>query len=266
MTEIVAADAVLLRIRDGVGTITLNRPSRLNAFAGAMREQLRGAVETAAADRACRVIVITGAGRGFCSGADVKAMAELIRTGDDERFSELVEAGMQVVRAIRAAPQPVIAAVNGPAAGAGASLAIACDFRIASDTATLGFTFTRIGLHPDWGASFFLPRLVGPGRAAELILSGRVVGAEEAGRIGLFERVVPASGWDDAVTSLATELTQRPPLAVAAAKRTLEQALQTELEPMLAREHAAQLRSFRTADAREGITAFLEKRTPSFGG
>lgn len=258
--------AVLIRRGDGVAWITLNRPARLNAFAGTMRDDLHRAVADASADQGVRVIVVTGAGRAFAAGADIDAMEELLRLRDTAAFEQLVEAGMRVIRALRAAPQPTIAAVNGPAAGAGASLALACDVRIASERASLGVTFNRIGLHPDWGATYFLPRLVGAGRAAELALTGRMVEAAEAERIGLFERVVPAERFEEEVGSFAAELAAKPPLALAAVKQTLARWPHAGLEDALAAEQAAQLRCFASEDAREGIAAFREKRRPVFRG
>jgi 2-(1,2-epoxy-1,2-dihydrophenyl)acetyl-CoA isomerase len=260
------SDTVLLDVRDGVARITLNRPERLNAFAGTMRDALHDAIDRAASSPEVRVLVITGAGRGFCTGADVEVMSDLLERGDDATFARLVEAGMRVVRRLRAVEQPVVAAVNGPAAGAGASLALACDFRVASERASIGVTFNRIGLHPDWGAAHTLPRLVGPGRAAELVMSGRMVDAREAERIGLFERVVPAEAFEEEVARLAAELAAKPPLALRLAKRTLAGALSAELDATLAAEAERQLRCFRSADAREGIAAFHEKRPAVFTG
>src|SRR5712692_3953708 len=149
------------------------------------------AITVVAAEAAVRAVVITGSGRAFCAGADIGYMRELLESRDWEAAKALVEGGREVVTAIRNAPKPVIAAVNGPAAGGGANLALACDFRIASERATIGQTFNRIGLHPDWGGTYFLPRLVGPSKALELFLTGEVIGAAEALRIGLFTRVVP---------------------------------------------------------------------------
>ena len=160
----------------------------------------------------------------------------------------------------------MIAAVNGPAAGAGASLALACDFRIASERASIGITFNRIGLHPDWGATWTLPRLVGPGRAAELVMSGRMVDAREAERIGLFERVFAEDWFEDEVRKIAKELAAKPPLALALAKQTLAASPSSDLDSMLAAESERQMRCFRSADAKEGIAAFNEKRKPVFRG
>jgi len=260
------SDTVLLRVADGVAWITLNRPERLNAFAGTMRDDLHDAIARAGDDAAVRVIVVTGNGRAFGTGARDGVVQVLVRRGDSETFERLVESGMRAVRRLRAVRQPVIAAVNGPAAGAGASLALACDIRIASEKASFGLTFNRIGLHPDWGGSWFLPRLVGAGRAAELILSARMVPADEALRIGLFERVVPADRFEEEVRAFAAELAAKPPLALAAAKRTLARSLDATLDEVLAAERDEQMACFRSADAREGIAAFNEKRTPVFRG
>jgi 2-(1,2-epoxy-1,2-dihydrophenyl)acetyl-CoA isomerase len=261
-----SAETVLLSIDDGVAWITLNRPGRLNAFAGRMRDDLHDAIDRAASSPEVRVIVITGAGRGFCTGADVEVMSDLLARGDDTTFEGLVEAGMRVVRRLARVEQPVIAAVNGPAAGAGASLALACDFRIASERATIGVTFNRIGLHPDWGATWSLPRLVGPARAAELVMTGRMVEAREAERIGLFQQVFADDWFLDEARKLAKELAAKPPLALRLAKRTLAASLSSDLDAMLAAEREQQMRCFRSADAREGITAFNEKRKPVFHG
>jgi 2-(1,2-epoxy-1,2-dihydrophenyl)acetyl-CoA isomerase len=261
-----SGDAILYREEDGVAWITFNRPDRLNAFAGTMRDDFRAAIERAAESPDARVVVVTGTGRGFCTGADVEVMSDLVARGDAATFEGYVEAGMRAVRAIVACRKPVIAAVNGVAAGAGASLACACDVRVASDKASIGFTFNRIGVHPDWGASWFLPRVVGTGRAAELVLSARMVDAQEAHRIGLFQRVHAAEAFDDEVRSFARELAAKPPLALAAAKHSLSVSPGSDLETMLETEREAQMRLFRSADVREGITAFNEKRRPVFRG
>ncbi|MBW3573067.1 MAG: enoyl-CoA hydratase/isomerase family protein [Gemmatimonadetes bacterium] len=261
-----SAETVLLRVEHGVAWITLNRPDRLNAFAGDMRDRLHDAIDAAASSPEVRVLVITGAGRGFCTGADVEVMSDLLQRGDDETFQTLVQAGMRVVQRLRSVEQPVIAAVNGPAAGAGASLALACDFRVASERASIGITFNRIGLHPDWGVTWTLPRLVGAGRAAELVMSGRMVEAREAERMGLFERVLAEDWFEDEVKKLARDLAAKPPLALRLARRTLAASLDSDLHTMLAAERDQQMRCFRSADAREGIAAFNEKRNPVFRG
>jgi enoyl-CoA hydratase/carnithine racemase len=252
--------------RDGaIGWIRINRPERLNAFAGSMREALDEALEAFEADEAIRCVVITGIGRAFSTGGDMTVMAELIETGDEKRFEALVRAGARIVQRIDRMSKPVIAAVNGPAAGAGASLALACDLRVASETASIGFTFVRVGMHPDWGGSYFLPRLIGPALAAELIYTGGMIGAERAERLGLFNRVVPAAELEPAARALAGQIAAGPAEIIAHAKRTLRRSLLTPLDEVLELEVEAQLAAFRSPDFREGVTAFLAKRAPRFG-
>ena len=250
----------------GVGTLTLNRPERLNAFAGTMRREIADALEELEHDSAVRVIVVTGAGRGFCAGADVGYMAELLRTRDVGAMAALVEAGRRVVTTIRGSAKPVIASVNGVAAGGGANLALACDLRIASDQARLGQTFNRIGLHPDWGGTYFLPRLVGHARALELFWGADVIDAAECARLGLFNRVVPHAELAAETARLAATLAAKPALALTLAKRAVYRSLDHTLPEMLDYELEAQLRCFESGDAAEGITAFVEKRPPAFPG
>jgi 2-(1,2-epoxy-1,2-dihydrophenyl)acetyl-CoA isomerase len=257
---------VLLERTDGIGTITLNRPDKLNAFAGRMRQEIAEAVREMAADAGVRVLVITGVGRAFCAGADIGYMRDLLEQRDTDGFAELVEAGRHAVTAVRETPKPVIAAINGPAAGGGANLALACDIRIASDRASLGQTFNRIGLHPDWGGTYFLPRLVGPSKALELIFSGEMIGADEGLRIGLFSKVVPHDTLLDEAHAMAAMLAQKPPRALALAKRAVYASGDASLAEVLDRELAHQLECFQTTDAREGLAAFLEKRPPRFTG
>ncbi|CAN5678128.1 enoyl-CoA hydratase-related protein [soil metagenome] len=268
MTSIDTEQAILTRTEAGVAWITLNRATRMNAFAGSMREALCRAIEAAAHDDGMRAIVLTGSGTAFSAGADIDAMADLLARDDTDAFRQNVEAGMRVARAIAAAPQPVIAALNGVAVGAGASLAIACDLRIASDSARIGFTFNRIGLHPDWGATYFLPRLVGRGRAAELIFSARILEATEAADLGIIEEVVPSAAFSERVAELVRGLAAKPPLALSSAKRSLAAASggSDRLEAALQNEAEAQMRCFASSDVREGIAAFREKRQPQFTG
>jgi 2-(1,2-epoxy-1,2-dihydrophenyl)acetyl-CoA isomerase len=256
---------ILVSVADGIGTITLNRPDKLNSFADRMRQEIAEAVTELSGDDAVRVIVITGAGRGFCTGADVTYLKQIAEDEDEEALRGLVEAGRAVVTAIRNAPQPVIASVNGPAAGGGANLALACDIRIASDRATIGQTFNRVGLHPDWGGTYFLPRLVGPARAAELIFTGAMIAADEAERIGLFNRVVPHERLAEETAELACALAEKPQLAVRLAKVAVHRSLDASMDEMLEYELEAQLRCGLSADGKEGISAFVEKRKPRFG-
>jgi 2-(1,2-epoxy-1,2-dihydrophenyl)acetyl-CoA isomerase len=255
-----------LRIeRDGaVGWIRIDRPDRLNAFAGRMREDLANALTELEADEDIHCIILTGVGRAFSTGGDVRVMAELIAANDAERFEHLVRAGAHVVHRIADLRTPVIAAVNGPAAGAGACLALACDIRLASETAAIGFTFLRVGLHPDWGGSFFLPRLVGLGIAAEAIFTGGMINAERGERLGIFNRVVPHAELETAARGMAGQIAAAPHGAIADAKRSLRRSLHASLEDILELEVDAQLAAFRSPDFREGITAFIEKRAPRF--
>jgi len=256
---------IIVDTADGIGTITLNRPDKLNAFANQMRQELAAAVRELGERDDVRVIVITGAGVGFSAGADVTHTKELVDGRDEDSLRALVRAGRDVVTAIRDAPQPVIASVNGPAAGAGASLALACDIRIASDRASFGQTFNRVGLHPDWGGTFFLPRLVGTAAAAELIFSGSMITADEAHRLGIFNRVVPHDELPKETEALARSLAAKPQLPLRLAKQAINRSLAAGLEEMLDFEEEAQVRCALSDDGAEGLTAFVEKREPRFG-
>jgi len=262
----VTYENVLLDVADGIGTLTLNRPDKLNAFAGTMRQEIADAVRSLAADDAVRVIVITGAGRAFCAGADIGYMKQLTASGDVAAFRSLVEAGREVVTVIRATLKPVIASVNGPAAGGGANMALACDLRIASDTAAIGQTFGRIGLHPDWGGTYFLPRLVGAAKALELIFGAEMVSADEALRLGLFTRVVPHDQLGTVTRDVAQSLARKPPKALALVKKAVYASDRHTLDDQLDMELAHQLACFQSEDAKEGLAAFLEKRAPAFRG
>ena len=224
-----AYDKVLVEMAEGIATLTLHRPEKLNALDVELCEDLIAALGTVSGSAQVRVIVITGAGRGFCSGADRAVLGP--------QGNALVEAGMRVARLVREAPQPVIGAVNGAAAGGGANLALACDYRIASDQAQIGQVFHKLGLGVDWGGSFFLPRTVGTARALELVWSARMVPAAEALALGLFQEVVPAHALVARVRELATLWAAQPVEAVRRTKvglyasegRTLAQMLEWEM-------------------------------------
>ncbi|MGH7481855.1 MAG: enoyl-CoA hydratase/isomerase family protein [Longimicrobiales bacterium] len=262
----IAGKTSIVAERDGaIGWIRINRPERLNAFAGDMRERLLSALRWMEQDTAIRCVVIIGVGRAFSTGGDVRYMTELIEDDDAEGFERLVRLGAEIVRQIDEMETPVIAAVNGPAAGAGACLALACDLRVASETATIGFAFARVGLNPDWGGTYFLPRLVGPALAAEMVFTGGMISAERAERLGLLNRVVAAAELEPVARGLASQIAATPVGVAADTKRALRRSLQLSLPDMLELEIAAQLRAFESADFREGIHAFLEKRAPRFG-
>jgi enoyl-CoA hydratase/carnithine racemase len=257
---------ILVNETNGIVTITLNRPEKLNAFIGHMRRDLAEALEHAGSDRSVRVVIITGAGRAFCAGGDVAFMAELMKRHDSEEFARILGAGRRVILAIRQMTKPVIAVVNGPASGAGANLAFACDLRIAATTATFSQSFLKVGLHPDWGGTFFLPRLVTPNKACELFFLGDAIDAEEALRVGIVNQVVAPEELESASMELAERLRLAPPLALAAAKQAVYASDTATLEEMLRYETEAQLRCFESDDGHEGVHAFLEKRDPHFTG
>jgi 2-(1,2-epoxy-1,2-dihydrophenyl)acetyl-CoA isomerase len=260
----VSAHILFSRV-DRVGLITLNRPERLNAFADRMRDELVDAVREVADDPAIRAVVITGAGRAFCAGADIARMHELVVAEDWDTLEALVQAGASAVQTIDRLGKPVLAAVNGVAAGGGANLALACDIRIAARSASIGQTFCRMGLQPDWGGSYFLPRLVGLGRALELVLTGDVIPADEAARAGLFNRVVDDARVVADTVSLAERIAARSPEAIALAKQSVRRACVSTLSEALEIERAHQLHLFKTPEAREAMRAFLSKKPPSAG-
>jgi len=250
----------------GITTITLNRPEKLNALAGHMRRDLAEALEAAGSDRAVHVVVITGVGRAFCSGGDVAAMADMIERQDADEFSRLLGSARRVVTAIRHMTKPVIASINGPAFGAGFNLALACDLRIASSNATFSQSFAKVGLHPDWGGTYFLPRLVTSNKACELFFLGTTIDAAEAQRLGLINFVVAPSELEAETRKLAERLRNAPAIAIAAAKQAVYLSHSAELEEMLRYETEAQMRCFDSDDGAEGVRAFLEKRPPKFTG
>src|SRR5262245_7071666 len=221
---------ILFSRHDAVGLITLNRPDVLNAFAEGMREELVDAVREAAEDTAIRAIVMTGAGRGFCAGADVRRMHELVSSEAWDELEAFVEVGATIVRTIDDLRKPVLAAVNGAAAGGGANLALACDIRIAATSASIGQTFNRVGLQPDWGGTYFLPRIVGLGHALELVLTAEMLSSADALRLGIFNRVVDDGRVVDETMALAARIAEKSPLAVALAKRSIRQSYSGSLD------------------------------------
>jgi 2-(1,2-epoxy-1,2-dihydrophenyl)acetyl-CoA isomerase len=257
---------ITVAVDGSVGTITLNRPDKLNALTVEMVEELATALVKLAGAEAVRAILLTGAGSAFCAGADVNLLGSLIERGDETTGRRLVDGLRAVAHAIREAPQPVVAAVNGVAAGGGANLALACDLRVAADTAQIGQVFLKLGLHPDFGGTFFLPRLVGASRALELFLGAELVAAAEAERLGIFNRVVPAARLADESRAWGRAIAAAPPIAVRLAKQAVYRSERAGLDEMFDYELAAQLACFTSEDGKEGITAFFEKRPPHFTG
>jgi 2-(1,2-epoxy-1,2-dihydrophenyl)acetyl-CoA isomerase len=249
-----------------IATIKLNRPEKLNAFGGSMREEILDALGFVATDERVRVLIVTGEGRGFSAGGDINHLRKLRETKDEEGFRALLSAGQKITGKFRSMSKPVIAAVNGPCAGAGLSFALGCDIRIASENATFGAAFARMGLHPDWGASWFLPRLVGSANACELMFTGAMISAAEAERIGLVNRVVPHDQLMPMVMDLATTMAKNSPQVLRLAKESIYRSLTSDLETAFDRESKVQAECFYSEDFREGIRAFKEKRRPEFKG
>ena len=259
-------ETIILDTDSSVATITLNRPDKLNAIGGPMREEIGAALAQIEADQELRVAVLTGAGRGFCAGGAIDNLKRLREVGDEQGFQDILAKGKGVSRYIRSMSKPVIAAVNGPCAGAGFSLALSCDMRIASEKASFGPSFARIGLHPDWGGGWLLPRLIGTARSCELVFTGNMVSASEAERIGLANRVVPHEELLSTVAELAWAMARNPPGVLRLAKQSIYGSLTSDFETAAAAETEAQMECFRSEDFLEGVTAFLEKRKPNFTG
>lgn len=254
-------------VEDAVAAIVLDRPEVLNAFDDELGSEALEAVRKAAADASIRCIVITGAGRAFSSGEDLAALAGSYEGGEPPPLGDtLVTRYNPLIRAIRSAPKPVVAAVNGVAAGAGASIALACDFRIASDRAKLVLAFIKVGLVPDSGAVWFLSNMVGAARAWDLAALGDPVSADDALRLGLLTRVVPGHEFDEAWRSFARQLAAGPTRGYALTKALVTAAATHTLEDQLELEVEAQTEAGSTEDHLEGVRAFLSKRRPDFKG
>ncbi len=258
---------LIYEIKDGIVRITLNRPERMNAMNGELRDEIRAAAEEASADEEVNVIIITGAGdRAFSAGADVKNMGEGGRPSPLGTKEEVRNGWNRMVLAVCQAPKPTIAMVNGVAAGGGFGLAMACDIRIASENARFGQVFVNIGLIPDCGSTFFLPRLVGTGRALDLIYTGRVIDAAEADRIGLVNMVAPAAELEKTTMEYARLLASKPPKSHAVAKDLVYKGLVGDLKTALDAEADNQAIMMATEDHYEGVSAFLGKRQGAFKG
>ena len=254
-------ETILVAHDDGVTTITLNRPDSLNALNATMRRELLDALKAAARDAEVRAVVLTGAGRGFCSGADLRGGA------GERQFRKVLETEYNpLIRAIRELPKPVVAAVNGVAAGAGVSLALACDLVYAADEARFLLAFARIGLVPDSGATRTYVRALGRHRAAELAFTGDPLGAREAAEAGLINGVVPAEELAAHAGAIARRLAAGATAAIGLTKRLVNAAEDASLAETLTLEAALQELAGRTADHAEGLAAFAEKRDPRFRG
>jgi len=252
---------------NGVATIALNRPEKLNAFDGQMHKELHDALDSAAADDEVRCVVLRGEGRGFSAGADLKSEDLSREDGEAPNLGEyLRRTYSRTVAKMVAMEKPVVASLHGPVYGAGVGLALACDLRVAAESARFSVAFVKIGLMPDAGVSFFLPRVVGLGRAMEMCMLGDAVDAEEAYRIGLVDRVVPDERLEEETAALASRLAAMPTRALGSIKQALYASFESDLDTALEREAVGQTLCGRTADHQEGVAAFFEKREPNFTG
>ncbi len=258
-------ETIGLSVEEGVATLTLQRPESRNAMNAKMAEEIKEALATVAATPQARALILTGAGQAFCSGGDIAAMGEQLAMTLPDRTAELLRFYRSFL-AIRDLEIPTIAAINGHAMGAGFTLALACDLRLAAENAKLGLSFVKIGLHPGMGTCYFLARMVGTAKALELLWSGEALSAAEAQRLGLVNRVVDAQAIGEAARALARELAAGPAVALRLIKSTVYQAVEADLNSILEREALAQAISTVTDDFKEGVSAFLEKRAARFQG
>ena len=252
-----------VEIADAIATLTLDRPNALNSLTVPLKESLLGAFRDVERDRAVRVVILTGAGRAFCAGQDLR---ERMDPGAAPLATELRDRYNPIITAMRRLEKPIIGAINGVAAGAGASLAFACDIRIAAEEASFLVSFGRVGLIPDSGATWLLPRLVGAAKAAEMALTTDPLSAADAERFGLVARVVPAESLAAEARALAARLAAGAPRALALTKRALARAAESTLDEALEYEAYLQGVAGATADHGEGVAAFVEKRPPAFTG
>ncbi len=259
MAQSETQEVLTYRVENGVGWIRLNRPRQRNAIDGRLRSALAQAVKQGARDEAARVLVVTGEGQAFCAGADINELT------DTEGMGALPDEYGSLLNALRTAPKPTVAAIRGAAAGIGVALALCCDLRVATPDAFFRVAFVDIGLTVDGGATWLLPRVIGSARALELCYTGRRLGAEEAERWGLLNRVVPPDQLEPAVAELAGGLARGPRSALTAMKRSLVYGEGASFEDTVTFEFLLQSTLIGAPDFKEGVSAFLEKRTPTFG-
>jgi 2-(1,2-epoxy-1,2-dihydrophenyl)acetyl-CoA isomerase len=259
-----ADELILTEVRDGVGVATFNRPEVMNAFTDDMRQELLTALEGFSGDDDVRCIVLTGAGRAFCAGGDIASMTVLQDDDDTSVVQGRMRTAARVVHLLAEVSKPTIAAINGPAAGAGMNVALACDMRVGSDRALFSESFVKIGLVPDWGGFHTLTQLIGTAKAMELMMTGDRVDAATAERLGLLNHVYPHDTFEQDWRAFAQRLATGPATALAQIKRGVQIGATGSIDDALAHEYDTQSEVFLSADAREGMRAFLEKRPPQF--
>src|SRR5215471_11614834 len=258
-TKVIPESPLVLESHDeSVATLTLNRPDRLNALNKELIAALYESLSRVASDKSTRVVIITGLGRAFCAGGDLGVIGRDRDENDIAALEPLLRTGVQAVLKMRTMQQPVIAAVNGPAAGAGMNIALAADIRIASETASFGQNFAKVGLYPDYGGTYFLPELIGPARAAELFYTGDMIDAQTALRLGIVNRVVPVEQLESETKALAQKIAQGPTRAIRAVKKSLFGSSKAKLAKFLEQEVQEQMECFLSEDCCEGIRAFME--------
>jgi 2-(1,2-epoxy-1,2-dihydrophenyl)acetyl-CoA isomerase len=266
VTQQVTNPLVLVEHSGGVATLRMNRPDKLNALNVELGRALVQALIHAGEDKSVRVIVLTGAGRAFCAGGDITLLRDVRMRQAANELQGLLMAGKEICLAIATMPKPVIAAVNGAAAGGGMNLALAADMRIASDKAIFAESFAKIGLYPDFGGTYFLPRIVGAALAAELFYTAETLSAEDALRLGIVNRVFAADKFEEETRKIAESLAAAPPIAMRDVKRTLLGDDRKALEAALDEEIRLQIHCFLSEDCLEGLNAFFEKRKAVFKG
>jgi len=266
-SQVASTSSVLHETRRGsIATLIMNRPDKLNALNNELSTALNEALVRIAGDSSVHVVVLTGAGRAFCAGGDLGAIGKGREKGDVTELGPILRSGMQAVVNIRSMPQPVIAAVNGPAAGAGMNLALAADIRLAVDGSMFGQNFARVGLFPDYGGTYFLPQLVGPSIAAEMFYTGEMIDAATAHRLGIINHLFPADQFEASVAAFVKKIAEGPQVPIRAVKQAIFHRDKDGLMQALEREVEVQMRCFHSPDCLEGIRAFHEKRQPKFQG
>jgi enoyl-CoA hydratase/carnithine racemase len=259
-------ETIIFEKEKGIAKLKLNRPERLNALNWIMLDEVGKVIEEVRNDDSCRVLIVTGVGRAFCSGGDIKELQDHFDISQIERRKALSRFHEKIIVAFREIKKPVIASINGDAIGAGCGIAMACHIRISSERARYGFPFLRVGAVSDMGCSYFLPRLVGIGKAMELFLTANLIDSLEAEKIGLINKIVVHDNLEYETTALANRLTEMPPIAIAFIRDLIDKSLNIDLITALENETDKQVICYKSEDHREGVRAFLEKREPNFIG